>query len=76
MKSGGMRGRRVFAARPGFIEELRPDSPVFVYEGVEGHAVFPAGGEVGDVDGGIPARREATVSTVTDDCATPLLNDY
>lgn len=29
--------------------------PVFVYEGVEGHAVFPAGGEVCDVDVGIPA---------------------
>ena len=27
--------------------------PVFVYEGVEGHAVLPAGGEVGDVDVGI-----------------------
>lgn len=43
--------------------------PVFVYEGVEGHAVFPAGGEVGDVDVGIPAshrlaRLLACVSSV------------
>lgn len=45
---------------------------MFVYEGVEGHAVFPAGGEVGDVDGGIPARQEpeATVSAVANG-ATP-----
>lgn len=32
--------------------------PVFVYESVEGHAVFPAGGEVGDVDIGISARQQ------------------
>ena len=32
--------------------------PVFVYESVEGHAVFPAGGEVCDVDIGIPARQQ------------------
>ncbi len=33
--------------------------PVFVYESVEGHAVLPAGGEVCDVDIGIPARQQA-----------------
>lgn len=32
--------------------------PVFVYESVEGHAVFPAGGEVCDVDIGIPAKKK------------------
>lgn len=32
--------------------------PVFVYESVEGHAVFPAGGEVCDVDIGIPAKQQ------------------
>lgn len=47
-----------------FYEELRLGSPVFVYKGVEGHAIFPASGEVSDVDGGIAARQEpeATVS--------------
>lgn len=71
MKTGGGRDRRrtSVCGSSRFYEELRLDSPVFVYEGVEGHAVFPAGGEVGDVDGGIPARPEpeATVSTVMDD---------
>lgn len=32
--------------------------PVFVDEGVEGHSVFPAGGEVGDVDIGISAKQQ------------------
>lgn len=32
--------------------------PVFVYEGVKGHAVLPAGGEVCDVDIGIPEKKE------------------
>lgn len=32
--------------------------PVFVYKSVEGHAVFPAGGEVCDVDIGIPAKQQ------------------
>lgn len=32
--------------------------PVFVYESVEGHAVFPAGGEVCDVDIGISAKQQ------------------
>lgn len=32
--------------------------PVFVYEGVEGHAVFPTGGEVCDVDIGISAKQQ------------------
>ena len=31
--------------------------PVFVDEGVEGHAVPPAGGEVMDVDVGIPGEK-------------------
>lgn len=31
--------------------------PVFVYEGVKGHAVFPAGGEVCDVDIGIAEKK-------------------
>lgn len=33
--------------------------PVFVYESVEGHAVFPAGGEICDVDIGISAKQQA-----------------
>lgn len=39
-------------------------SPVFVYESVEGHAVFPAGGEVGDVDVGVSAIQQPV--SVTD----------
>lgn len=33
-------------------------SPVFVYQGIEGQAVLPAGGEVGYVDMGVAAVRE------------------
>lgn len=32
--------------------------PVFVYESVEGHAVFPAGGEVCDVDIGVSVKQQ------------------
>jgi len=32
--------------------------PVFVYESVEGHSVFPAGGEVCDVDIRVPVTHE------------------
>lgn len=35
--------------------------PVFMYESIEGHAVFPAGGEVCDVDIGIPENQQAQV---------------
>lgn len=35
--------------------------PVFVYESVEGHAIFPAGCEVCDVDIGIPAKQPGDV---------------
>ena len=38
--------------------EVRVRVPVFVDEGVEGHAVSPAGGKVMDVDVGIPGKRE------------------
>lgn len=31
-------------------------SPVFVYESVESHAIFPACGEIGDVYIGVPAE--------------------
>lgn len=47
-----------------YISELKVDLaihlslPVFVYESVEGHAVFPACGEVCDVDIGIPAKQQ------------------
>lgn len=40
---------------------IRLALPVFVYESVEGHAVFPAVGEVGDVDVGISVRQPADV---------------
>lgn len=39
--------------------------PVFVYEGVEGHAVLPAGGEVCDVDAGIPASHHWEIFSVS-----------
>lgn len=32
--------------------------PVFVYESIEGHAIFPAGGEVCDVDIVIPVKQQ------------------
>lgn len=41
-----------------YEKDLRLRSPVFVNEGVEGHAVLPAGGEVCDVDVGIPAQQK------------------
>ena len=43
---------------------IRLHLPVFVYESVEGHAVFPAGGEVCDVDVGIPAKQQPGEVTV------------
>lgn len=36
------------------------DSPVFVYQCIEGHAIPPASGEIVDVDIGVPAKREST----------------
>lgn len=33
--------------------------PVFVYESVECHAIFPAGGEVCDVDIGISVKQQS-----------------
>lgn len=35
--------------------------PVFMNESIEGHAVFPAGGEVCDVDIGIPENHQPKV---------------
>ena len=37
--------------------------PVFVYESVEGHAVLPAGGEVSDVDIGVPVGKKTARGT-------------
>lgn len=47
--------------------------PVFVYESVEGHAVLPAGGEVSDIDVGIPAGEKNSQGDVIDGGA-PVLN--
>lgn len=35
------------------------DSPVFVYQRIEGHAVPPASGEIVNVDVGVPNKHEA-----------------
>lgn len=46
----------VYISEPARVDlAIHLSLPVFVYESVEGHAVFPAGGEVRDVDIGIPA---------------------
>lgn len=36
--------------------------PMFVYESIEGHAIFPAGGEVCDVDAGISVKQRGDVT--------------
>lgn len=36
--------------------------PMFVYESIEGHAIFPAGGEVCDVDAGISVKQQGDVT--------------
>lgn len=39
---------------PQVVRVTSRDSPVLVYQGVEGHAVPPAGSEIVNVDVGVP----------------------
>lgn len=44
---------------PQIVSMTSKDSPVFVYQCIEGHAVPPASGEIVNVDVGIPNKHEA-----------------
>lgn len=44
---------------PHVVSVTVKDSPVFVYQCVEGHAIPPAGGEIVNVDIGVPKKYNA-----------------
>lgn len=42
-----------------YHNQTSPDLPVFVYQGIEGHAIPPASGEIVNVDIGVPVKDQA-----------------
>lgn len=51
--------RRMSTFYPKTVSLISQDLPVFVYQCIEGHAVPPAGGEIVNVDVGVPAKDKA-----------------
>ena len=50
---------RMSTFHPQIVSMTSKDSPVFVYQCIEGHAVPPASGEIVNVDVGVPNKHEA-----------------